>query len=161
MTWGPQVEAHWKIVVADFLINFRRMLEISVMQQCMRCHRVSQGTFSRFYVLRDLCWMWLIPINNFWITNTKLLKRIHPSFIGKRTDRVNSSPVIPQLTLPDGSPLPLPSLLDFDPEYVKLKMTSNANRFQDNYEQFDCRIAQKIRDCKNRNLGEEFEFGRK
>ena len=62
------------------------------------------------------------------------MKRIHPSFIGKRTDRVDSSPVIPQLTLPDGSPFPLPSLLDFDPEYVKLKMTSNANRFQENYE---------------------------
>ena len=65
---------------------------------------------------------------------SKTVKRIHPSFIGKRTDRVDSSPVIPQLTLPDGSPFPLPSLLDFDPEYVKLKMTSNANRFQENYE---------------------------
>ena len=78
----------------------------------------------------------------------KTLKRIHPSFIGKRTDRVTSSPVIPQLTLSDGSPLPLPSLLDFDPEYVKLKMTSNANRFQDNYENFQSRTVVITRDVK-------------
>lgn len=58
-------------------------------------------------------------------------ERIHPSFIGKRTDVVNSTPVIPQLTRLDGSPFPLPSLLDFDPEYVKLKMTTN--RWQENY----------------------------
>lgn len=78
----------------------------------------------------------------------KTLKRIHPSFIGKRTDRVKSSPVIPQLTTLDGSPLPLPSLLDFDPEYVKLKMTSNANRFQDNYENFQSRTVVITRDVK-------------
>ena len=38
-----------KILQSDVLIFFRRMLEISEMPQCMRCHQVSQGTFSCFY----------------------------------------------------------------------------------------------------------------
>ena len=110
------------------------------MPQCMRCHQVSQGTFSSFYFGISREFFTCHSIN----AKIKTFKRIHPSFIGKRTDRVKSSPVIPQLTTLDGSPFPLPSLLDFDPEHVKLKMTSNANRFQDSYGNF--RTAQKTKD---------------